>query len=63
MVNFVPHPFETTLGDYRSIALASGQFDPLSGRFVEPSDDLERMLASAQAIGERALYTLQVPRL
>jgi NAD(P)-dependent dehydrogenase (short-subunit alcohol dehydrogenase family) len=44
-------------------ALASGRFDALSGRFVQPSDDLERLLASAQAIGEQALYTLQVPKL
>jgi hypothetical protein len=43
-------------------ALASGRFDALSGRFVQPSDDLERLLASAQAIDERGLYTLQVPR-
>jgi NAD(P)-dependent dehydrogenase (short-subunit alcohol dehydrogenase family) len=44
-------------------ALASGRFDALSGRFVQPSDDLDRMLASADKISAASLYTLQVPKL
>jgi NAD(P)-dependent dehydrogenase (short-subunit alcohol dehydrogenase family) len=44
-------------------ALASGKYDALSGRFVQPSDDLDRLLACAGEIGASALYTLQVPKL
>jgi NAD(P)-dependent dehydrogenase (short-subunit alcohol dehydrogenase family) len=44
-------------------ALASGRFDALSGRFVQPSDDLDRLLGSSAEIGAKALYTLQVPKL
>jgi NAD(P)-dependent dehydrogenase (short-subunit alcohol dehydrogenase family) len=44
-------------------ALASGRCDALSGRFVQPSDDLDRLLASTDEIDARALYTLQVPKL
>jgi NAD(P)-dependent dehydrogenase (short-subunit alcohol dehydrogenase family) len=43
--------------------LASGRFDALSGRFVQPSDDLDRLLTSSREIEGRALYTLQVPKL
>jgi NAD(P)-dependent dehydrogenase (short-subunit alcohol dehydrogenase family) len=44
-------------------ALASGRFDALSGRFVQPNDDLERLLDACREIDARSLYTLQVPKL
>ncbi|MBV8185788.1 MAG: SDR family oxidoreductase [Alphaproteobacteria bacterium] len=44
-------------------ALASGRFDALSGRFVQPSDDLDRLLDCVGEISSQALYTLQVPKL
>jgi NAD(P)-dependent dehydrogenase (short-subunit alcohol dehydrogenase family) len=45
------------------LALASGRADGLSGRFVYPQDDLHRLVAAAQEIEEKKLYTLQVQRL
>ena len=45
------------------MALASGRADALSGRFVYPQDDLDRLVAAAQEIEEKKLYTLQVQRL
>jgi NAD(P)-dependent dehydrogenase (short-subunit alcohol dehydrogenase family) len=45
------------------LALAAGHADVLSGRFVQPQDDLDRLVPAAQAIEEKKLYTLQVQRL
>jgi NAD(P)-dependent dehydrogenase (short-subunit alcohol dehydrogenase family) len=45
------------------IALASGQADALSGRYVYPQDDLDRLIAAAQEIEKKKLYTLHVQRL
>jgi NAD(P)-dependent dehydrogenase (short-subunit alcohol dehydrogenase family) len=45
------------------IALASGRADVLSGRYVYPADDLDRLIAEAQEIDARKLYSLQVLRL
>jgi|SRR5579864_9488273 len=45
------------------LALASGRADALSGCFIQPSDDLDRMIATAGDIAERKLYTMQVRRL
>jgi len=45
------------------LARASGRADGLSGRFVQPQDDLDRLVAAAQDIEEKKLYTLQVQRL
>jgi NAD(P)-dependent dehydrogenase (short-subunit alcohol dehydrogenase family) len=44
-------------------ALASGRFDALSGCFVRPEDDLDRLLAAASKVQAEKLLTLQVPRL
>jgi len=44
-------------------ALASGRYDALSGRYVNPADDLDRLLGEAAEIARRRLYTLQVERL
>jgi NAD(P)-dependent dehydrogenase (short-subunit alcohol dehydrogenase family) len=44
-------------------ALASGKYDALSGRFVTPADDLDRLLGEAAEIERRKLYALQVQRL
>jgi NAD(P)-dependent dehydrogenase (short-subunit alcohol dehydrogenase family) len=44
-------------------ALASGRYDALSGRYVAPADDLDRLLAEAAEIERRKLYTLEVERL
>jgi NAD(P)-dependent dehydrogenase (short-subunit alcohol dehydrogenase family) len=44
-------------------ALASGTYDSLSGRFVTPADDLDRLVAEAGEIERRKHYTLQVQRL
>jgi NAD(P)-dependent dehydrogenase (short-subunit alcohol dehydrogenase family) len=44
-------------------ALASGRYDALSGRFVTPADDLDRLLDDTAEIERRKLYTLQVQRL
>src|SRR5205807_10181516 len=45
------------------VALASGRADALSGRFIRPDDDLDRMAASQDKIEAGNLYTLQVPKL
>jgi NAD(P)-dependent dehydrogenase (short-subunit alcohol dehydrogenase family) len=45
------------------LALASGRMDALSGRFVRPDDDLDRLLAAAGEIQARKLYSLEVQRL
>ena len=45
------------------VTLASGRADALSGRFIRPDDDLDRLLASPDEIARANLYTLQVPRL
>ena len=45
------------------LALASGKADCLSGRFVQPSDDLDRLIQDAETIERGRLYTLQVQRL
>ena len=45
------------------VALASGRADVLSGRYVYPADDLDRLIAEAQEIDARKLYSLQVLRL
>ena len=45
------------------VALASGRADALSGRFIRPDDDLDRMSASLDRIEAANLYTLQVPKL
>ena len=44
-------------------ALASGTYDALSGRFVVPPDDLDRLLGEVTENERRKLYTLQVDRL
>jgi NAD(P)-dependent dehydrogenase (short-subunit alcohol dehydrogenase family) len=43
--------------------LASGRADALSGRYVTPSDDLDRLVAAAPEIEQARLYSLQVQRL
>jgi NAD(P)-dependent dehydrogenase (short-subunit alcohol dehydrogenase family) len=45
------------------VALASGKADVLSGRYVYPADDLDRLIAEAREIEARKLYSLQVQRL
>lgn len=45
------------------LALASGRADGLSGCFVQPSDDLDRMIAAAAEIQRQKLYSMQVRRL
>jgi len=40
--------------------LASGRADPLSGRFLNVSDDLEQRLARQREIVARDLYTLRL---
>ncbi len=45
------------------VALASGKYDALSGRYVYPADDLDRIVASPEEVESRKLYTLQVQRL
>jgi hypothetical protein len=45
------------------LALASGKADVLTGRYVYPGDDLDRLIEAAGQIDERKLYTLQVQRL
>ncbi len=45
------------------LALASGKADGLTGRFVTPHDDLDRLIGAAPEIDDRKLYTLQVQRL
>lgn len=45
------------------LALASGKADVLSGRYVYPQDDLDRLIEEAREIDARKLYSLQVQRL
>ena len=45
------------------LALASGKADALTGCFIQPLDDLDAMIAAAEEIETRKLYTLQVSRL
>jgi NAD(P)-dependent dehydrogenase (short-subunit alcohol dehydrogenase family) len=45
------------------VTLASGRADALSGRFIRPDDDLDRLLASPDEIAKANLYTLQVLKL
>ena len=45
------------------VALASGKADVLSGRYVYPADDLDRLIEEAREIDARKLYSLQVQRL
>ena len=45
------------------VALASGRADILSGRYVYPVDDLDRLIEEAREIEARKLYSLQVQRL
>ena len=45
------------------LTLASGKADVLSGRFVYPADDLDRLIEAAAEIESRKLYSLQVQRL
>jgi NAD(P)-dependent dehydrogenase (short-subunit alcohol dehydrogenase family) len=45
------------------VALASGKADVLSGRYVYPLDDLDRLIEEAREIEARKLYSLQVQRL
>lgn len=40
--------------------LASGRFDPLSGRFIQVSDDIDEMLVDAVRIAKDELYTLRL---
>jgi len=44
------------------VFLASGKADALSGRFLRSTDDEEALVARAEEIQERDLYTLR-PRL
>jgi NAD(P)-dependent dehydrogenase (short-subunit alcohol dehydrogenase family) len=46
-----------------AVALASGKADGLSGRYVSPQDDLDRLVEEAREIEARKLYSLQVQRL
>ena len=45
------------------VALASGKADVLSGRYVSPADDLDRLIEEAREIKARKLYSLRVRRL
>jgi NAD(P)-dependent dehydrogenase (short-subunit alcohol dehydrogenase family) len=45
------------------VALASGKADVLSGRYVYPQDNLERLIEEAREIEARKLYSLQIQRL
>jgi NAD(P)-dependent dehydrogenase (short-subunit alcohol dehydrogenase family) len=42
------------------LTLASGRADCLSGRFIVPGDDVDRMIAAAADIEAESLYSLQV---
>jgi len=44
-------------------ALASGTYDALSGRYVSPAHDLDRLLAGQAEIERRRLYRLEIQRL
>jgi NAD(P)-dependent dehydrogenase (short-subunit alcohol dehydrogenase family) len=45
------------------VALASGKANVLSGRYVYPPDDLDRMIEEGREIEAGKLYSLQVQRL
>ena len=45
------------------MALASGKMDALSGCFLRPDDDLERLIVEATEIEREKFYVLQVRRL
>jgi hypothetical protein len=45
------------------VALASGKADVLSGRYMYPPDDLDRLIEEAREIEARKLYSLQIQRL
>jgi NAD(P)-dependent dehydrogenase (short-subunit alcohol dehydrogenase family) len=45
------------------LALASGRADVLSGCFLQPQDDLDRIIAAAAEVEASKLYSLQVRRL
>ncbi len=45
------------------VTLASGKADVLSGCFLRPTDDLDRLIRQAADIAERSLYTLRMQRL
>jgi hypothetical protein len=45
------------------VALAFGKADVLSGRYMYPPDDLDRLIEEAREIEARKLYSLQVQRL
>jgi len=45
------------------LALASGRADALSGCFLQPQDDLDRIIEAAAEVESRKLYSLQVQRL
>ena len=42
------------------LVLASGQADALSGRFISVRDDVAEMVARAEEIQEKDLYTLRL---
>ncbi len=43
------------------VFLATGQADSLSGRYISANDDIHELVARAEEIQARNLYTLQVP--
>ncbi len=45
------------------MALASGRADALSGRYIYPADDLDRLIAASAEIEQAKLYSLQIQRL
>ena len=45
------------------VALAFGKADVLSGRYMYPPDDLDRLIGEAREIEARKLYSLQIQRL
>jgi NAD(P)-dependent dehydrogenase (short-subunit alcohol dehydrogenase family) len=45
------------------LALASGKADRLSGRYLDPFDDLDAVIAAAESVKARKLYTLEISRL
>ena len=45
------------------LTLASGRADRLSGHYIVPGDDVDRMIAAAADIEAQSLYSLQVRRL
>ncbi len=44
-------------------ALASGKYDALAGRYLNPADDLDRLMSETAEIERRKLYSLEVQRL